>query len=157
MYESTIFWNTGSKTGNFNILTEDNLLAIGINKDEIKEIKPFFTDTPNLYTENGVASKFHPCCGSVGYNIITTEGENASLYLIFYHDSGHNMGQGISHWNIEFIKTKNEIEIDADNKKTIAPHQLDDTSFITFGYKDNQGNEEQKTLKKDYSKLQFLA
>lgn len=126
-------------------MTDNNLKQIGIEKDDIKRIEPFFAVPGELYTEPGVASVTHPCGGSVGVWIYTNDGKRASVQDIFYHDPNiyKTHCDGLPHWNHErrFIDREGEIKTIS---KGIEHHITEDSERFTIYFEGQQ-----KTISKE--------
>lgn len=102
--ECNLTWDTGKQKKTHNLLKDDYLDKVGIkNTSEIKEVRPFFAFHEHPYTEEGIASNFHPLVGSGGAEIETYDGETALIEEIYYYDYGHKSGdlKDTSHYNIE--------------------------------------------------------
>jgi len=148
-----VAWDSGKQKGSNNLLTDENLQTVGFDRSQIKAVILFFAFPGTLYTEEGVAGSNHPCCGSAGINIVTTDGERASIQDIFYHDRGHKKGQyqNTPHWNRE----RRFIDITGAEKRVPSEkdHVLDDTSSLEISFVDDAGIERKQTIKRDYSNL----
>lgn len=102
--ECIITWDIGTKKKTYDLLNQDYLNRVGVkDKSKIKEVRPFFAFHEHPYTEEEVASEYHPCIGSGGAEIETVDGKTATIEEIFYYDNGHKSGElkDIKHYNKE--------------------------------------------------------
>lgn len=72
-------------------MKQANLKAIKLDLKDIKTIEPAYFSIPgDLYEEQNVASRFHPCGGSIGVFVMGTDGFRRSIEEIFYYDYNVN-------------------------------------------------------------------
>lgn len=122
-------------TVSWELLTDENLRKIEIRRGDIKKIEQFFEVPGVLYTEPRVASKTHPCGGSVGVWIYTKDGNRTSVQDILYYDPNifKTHCDGLPHWNHErrFIDRKGRVET---IKKGIEHHVIEDSDLLTIHF-----------------------
>ena len=141
-------WKTPIEEGLNNLLTDENLAKVGIKREEVAYIEPFFSFPGNLYTEPGVARPAHPCCGSGGVTLINNDGSRASIQDIFYYDYGHKLGElkDIPHWNQEnrFIDVNGRVKKDPSKED----HIIKDTKWIELSFKNKDGKEVKQRIQR---------
>jgi len=151
MSQFSVKFETASQKGAWDLLTDQNLIKVGIKREMIKEVTPVYEVPGSLYTEAGVASETHPCDGSVGIWIVTHDGLKASIQDIFYYDYNPqgSHSAGLRHWNHErrFIDKEGKEEI---GKEGIEFHIIDDCDWINIGFE----GREQRTVVRPEGSLQ---
>ena len=135
-----IKFETGSLKGSWDIMKQANLKAIKLDIKDIKTIEPAYFSIPgDLYEEQHVASRFHPCGGSIGVFVEGTDGFRRSIEEIFYYDYNVNKKHynGKPHWNHERRFNdgqKTWIE------RSVEYHQIPDSPSIKIMMLDSKGN-----------------
>lgn len=136
-----IAFETGFSKGSLKIITPAKLKNIKLEIKDIKEVKPAYFAVPgDLYEEHNLASRFHPCGGSIGVFVVGTDDIQRSIEEILYYDynASQNHYNGKPHWN-------HETRYNNDGQKTwrtknVKYHQIPDSSSIRIMIKDSEGN-----------------
>jgi hypothetical protein len=102
--EVIVKFRTESATGSWNLLSRENLVVLGKNPEEIKEViyMDYFPHLP--YMEKGVAwSPHHPLIGSGTVCVVFADGSRGYIDDIFYQDFNPKQthADGKPHWNHE--------------------------------------------------------
>lgn len=135
-----IAFETDSAKGSWKIITPAKLRKIKLDIKDIKKVEPAYFSIPgDLYEEQNVASRFHPCAGSIGVYVVGTDGVRRSIEEIFYYDYNINQNHynGKPHWN-------HETRLNDGHKpwrvKNVEYHQIPDSPSIRIMIRDSKGS-----------------
>jgi hypothetical protein len=141
------FKTSNQEEGSWELLSEENLEELGIKREDIIRIEPFFEVPGVLYTEPGVASETHPTGGSIGVWIYTKDSNRTSIQDIIYYDFNVRKTHynGLPHWNHErrFINKEGK---EKRLKNDIEWHIIKDSDWISIVF-----NDQKKTITKKTS------
>jgi len=134
-----VAFETDSAKGSWRIVKPANLKLIKLDIKDVKSVKPAYFAIPgDLYEEQNVASRFHPCGGSIGVFLAGNDNVQRSVEEIFYYDYNVNQNHygGKPHWN-------HETRLNDGQKirriKNVTYHHIPDSPWIRIMVKDSEG------------------
>lgn len=137
----------------YDLLDEQNLERIGINRADIEEVRPVFAVPGYLYEEEGVAGKHHRLLGSVCAELTTYDNRRCSIDDLWYFDENvkKNHFGGKPHWNHErrFVDHSTEECKILYRIRHVEPHIIPASPYIDISL--DPGPEGKKAKKRVFS------
>lgn len=140
-------FETPTQAGSLNLLRQENLSRLGICSSDIALVQTSFCHPGPLYTEEGVATKNHPCAGSSSAILTLQNGNHCVIDEIIYYDYNLNRSHnnGVPHWNQETrIKTISSCKTYSDSPY----HIIDNSSEIKISLIKNNQVKNSKVIKR---------
>lgn len=145
-----IVFRTDSNKGSWKIPTISVLDAFKLSSIDVVNVSLAYIALSNYpYEEVNVARCSHPCEGSIGVYIDTTDGQRYLSEDIFYYDFNlkKNHYEGLPHWNHE-RRLSDGTQTFTQEKDSVEFHGIPDSPSITWQITDKGSIISEKEIKR---------